>query len=460
MKKDIALQTPHSIDAEQAVIGALLIDNLAWDKVCDKVSGKDFYLLEHRILFATIADLLNANRPVDALILREALKDDGDLKDIGGEGYIYQIMRNTPTSANVQHYAKMVRDKAVKRNMISAASEIIEYSTSDTGKTSREIVDDAICVMAEIGDNGWQHEIKEAKSVIGKVLADVDSRVGRGGVIGLSTGFADIDKMTHGLRGGDLIILAGRPSTGKTLLAINIAENTSIKNNGVSLIFSLEMSAEQLIERSLSSIARVDAGKLKTGVFTQDDCNKMSASLPAFNNSKFFIDDRAALAIADIKAACRKIKKDHGLSLVVVDYITLMDGDGESETIRVGNISRGLKMLARDLDVPVIAISQLNRGVEHRNDKRPTMADLRSSGSIEQDADLILLLYRDEVYYPDTPNKSIAELIISKNRNGEVGMINLFFNKNFCRFDSFTGKYVRYNPDDNRQKRQETNFEY
>jgi replicative DNA helicase len=369
-------------------------------------------------------------------------------------------MRNSYSAANIAHYAKIVRDKATKRAMLSTATDIIEKTRAPDGKTSEEILNEALEEIIEIGENNGHREVKEAKNIIGQVIADIDLRSEKGGVIGLSTGFDDIDRITHGLRKGDLIVLAGRPSMGKTVLSSNIAENISVKNDGVSLIFSLEMSAEQLVERSLSSIAKIDANTLKMGVFAQAECDKLSGALPIFQKSKMFIDDRAGLTLSEMRTACRKIKKDHGLSLVVVDYITLVGGEGENEVIRIGNISRGLKIIARDLDVPIIAISQLNRGVEHRVDKRPMMSDLRSSGAIEQDADLILLLYRDEFYYPDTNNKSVAELIVAKNRNGETGMINLFFNKQFCRFDAYTGKYVKYSPSEKSGSWQESEFNY
>jgi len=450
MKEDKNLP-PQSIEAEQSVLGGLLLDNSVYDKITERVSGKDFYRQEHKIIFATICDLLDSGKPVDPITLRDHLKECGELNQVGGDAYIYQLLRNTPTAVNAHHYADIVRKKSMLRNAIETSQKVIFNSHNPDEKQAQEIVQEAISDFIEISENNGPREVKEARHLISKVLADIDSRAARGGTVGLSTGYSDLDRFTHGFHNGELIILAGRPSSGKTTAAINIAENVAIKETKSVLVFSLEMTAEQLIERSLSSIAKVESSRLKSGIFTQDDCDKMSYALPSFSNSKLFIDDRPMLGINEMRLMCRKVKKDHGLSLVIVDYITLMAGDGENEVIRIGNLSRGLKLLARELEVPVIAISQLNRQVESRADKRPLMADLRSSGAIEQDADLILFIYREDYYYPDSPNRNIAELIISKNRSGETGTLNLFFNKNYCRFDPFCGTYVKYKPTETKQ---------
>jgi replicative DNA helicase len=420
---------------EQAVLGCLLYDNTTFDEIGHLLKASDFYSSFHCDVFEVISALIAESKKADIICVSQILKDRYQEKNDDSLIKICEIAQNCYTPSNIKSYAELVKQSSLDRELIKVAQDVI---TSVHQKKENRL-DYAQQRFSELVEQ-VPSEISSVGDILGEVLSAIDQRQQCKGLItGVPTGFFDLDKLTHGLHGGDLIILAGRPGMGKTLLAMNMAEHIAIKEKQSVAIFSLEMSKQQLIERSLISVTRLDAEKVQSGTLEAESFARLSEVIPQLSDIKLFVDDCSSLSITDIRSKCRRIKHEHGLSLVVVDYITLMTGDGENETIRIGNISRGLKLLARDLNVPVIAISQLNRSVEHRNDKRPTMADLRQSGSIEQDADLIMFIYRDEVYNRNSQNKGVAEIILAKHRNGNVGTVSLTFNGRYCRFDNHNG---------------------
>ncbi|MEO8401835.1 MAG: replicative DNA helicase [Gammaproteobacteria bacterium] len=421
--------------AEQAVLGSLLLDNSTWDDVADSLNTNSFSLPFHREIFQVLQGLLGEGKNADIICVSQCLAS----KNKSEENYLFvqvcDIANGVFTSKCIKHYVELVKQNSIDRKMICAAQNII---TSVKEKKENRL-DYAQQSISEIAD-GIPSDITLVGDILSEVIADIDDRhTKKTEITGLSTGFSDIDKIAHGLHGGDLIVLAGRPSMGKTLLAMNIAEHVAFSVNKPVCIFTLEMSKKQLLERTISSVSKISADLLRSGKLLEPDFQKITAAIPVIKNSKLYIDDRASLRVSDIRAKCRRIKREHGLALVVIDYIGLMAGDGDNENLRVGNISRGLKLLARDLNVPVIAISQLNREVERRNNKRPMMSDLRDSGSVEQDADMIFFIYREEVYEKNSVNKGLAEIIAAKNRNGNIGTINLTFNSAYCRFDNYFG---------------------
>lgn len=416
--------------AEQAVLGSLLLDNTTWNDIGDSLRPEEFINQSHREIYCAIRDLITENKKADIICVSQFLKEKN-----GDDPFVQlcDIVQGVFTPQNVKYYAEIVRQKSIDRKMVISAQEIIK----NVQEQKENRLDLAQKIFSELADHSSSNTIESTPEIINHLLEIIDERQSNPKEItGLSTGFRDIDMIMRGLHQGDLIILAGRPSMGKTLLAMNIAEHVAIIENQSVAVFSLEMSKEQLLERSLASIAKISADQLKSGRLTANDFQKISSVIPLYQNAKLFVDDHSSLSVSEIRSKCRRIKREHGLSLVLIDYISLMASEGENETIKIGNISRGLKLLARDLSVPIIAISQLNRGVEQRNNKRPCMSDLRQSGAIEQDADVILFIYRDEVYNGNSQNKGIAEIIIAKHRNGSLGTINLEFNKNYCRFDN------------------------
>src|SRR3989338_359586 len=420
--------------AERAVLGALLHDNTTWDDIGDYLQTEDFSLHLHQEIYRTIRDLITKNETADIICVSQHLKTEKSEKNDGAFIELCEIAKSHFTTGSIKSYAEIVKQNSIDRKILQAAQDMI--FNVEQQKENR--LDHAQQKLQEIAEQ-VPHNITLATDILSDIISTINDRAQQQKEItGLSTGFLELDKITHGLHGGELIILAGRPSMGKTLLAMNIAEHASIIHKHSVAIFSLEMRSQELIERSFVSITKIDASLMQSGKLSQDDFKKISEALVLFHGSKLSVDDRACISASDIRAACRRIKREHGLNLVVVDYITLMGGEGENETIRISNISRSLKLLARDLNIPVIAISQLNRSVEQRTDKHPCMADLRQSGAIEQDADLILFIYRDEFYHKHTLRKGIAELIIAKHRNGSLGTINLTFNGKYCRFDNYT----------------------
>lgn len=429
---------------EQAVLGCLLHDNTTFDEIGHMLRASDFYSSFHRDVFEIISVLITEGKKADIICVSQILKDRYQQKNDDSLIKVCEIAQSCYAPSNIKSYAELVKQSSLDRQLIKVAQEVI---TSVHQKKENRL-DYAQQRFSELVEQ-VPSEISPVGDILSDVLSSIDLRQQcKGSITGVSTGFFDLDNLIRGLHGGDLIILAGRPGMGKTLLAMNMAEHITIKEKHPVAIFSLEMSKQQLIERSLISITRLDAEKVQSGTLEAESFARLSGAISQLSGIKLFVDDCSSLSVTDIRSRCRRIKREHGLSLVVVDYITLLSGDGENETIRIGNISRGLKLLARDLDVPVIAISQLNRSVEHRSDKRPTMADLRQSGSIEQDADLIMFIYRDEVYNKSGQNKGMAEIILAKHRNGNIGTVSLAFNGQHCRFDNYAGNnFSSVNPE-------------
>ena len=441
---------PHSLEAEQSVLGGLLLDNETWDRVGERVVAQDFYSRSHRITFETIAALIELGNPVDLITLSEALENEQQLEDAGGFAYLAEMMKNTPSAANITAYADIVRERAVTREMISVANEIAEAGYDPQGRPSAELLDFAetkIFAIAEQRANKSEGP-ENITSVLEKTVDRIEQLCSspNGGVTGVSSGFSDLDKMTAGFQKSDLIIVAARPSMGKTTFAMNIAENAAMTEDKPALIFSLEMPAEQLMMRMLASLGRIDQTKIRTGQLGDEDWARLSSTMGLLiDKGKMFIDDAAGLTPTDVRSRARRIARDHGgISMIMIDYLQLMRAPqfSDNRTLEIAEISRSLKALAKELQVPVVALSQLNRSLEQRSDKRPINSDLRESGSIEQDADLIMFIYRDEVYHDDSEFKGMAEIIIGKQRNGPIGRVPLTFQGQFSRFDNYAGPHV------------------
>lgn len=434
---------PHSIEAEQSVLGALMLDNKAWDKIADKVTDVDFYHQAHRLIFNVVANLANKNVPFDVLTVAEALKNQLQLDNVGGELYLFELARNTPSASNVGAYAQIVRERSILRQLISVSNEIAENAFFPQGRDSNEILDTAEQQIFKISQQGTRGS---GPTSITEYLAKATERIdtlfhSNNAVTGVSTGFKDFDDMTSGLQAGDLVIIAGRPSMGKTTFAMNIAENAAIKSKQPTLVFSLEMPGEQLALRMMSSLGRIDQQRVRNGKLRDEDWPRISSAVSMLSDAPMFIDDTPALSPSELRARARRLAREHGkLGLIVVDYLQLMQVPGykENRTNEISEISRSLKALAKELSVPVIALSQLNRSLEQRHDRRPIMSDLRESGAIEQDADLIVFIYRDEVYNEDSPDKGKAEIIIAKQRNGPIGRVFLTFLGQYTMFENYT----------------------
>lgn len=426
-----------SIESEQSVIGGLMLDQLAWERVADRVSADDFYRHEHVLIYQAIADLIDAGQPVDTLTVSEFLERRQELKKIGGLAYLAALANNTPSAANIAAYAKIVRDKATERRLLTAANEITSLVYGE-GLT-RDKLDRAQSAVMQIADQRASSGPMTVREAMPAVLNELERRMNTPGLLGLSTGFVDLDAKTSGLQPSDLILVAGRPSMGKTTLAMCVAEHVALNEKTTALIFSMEMSREQLLMRSIASVGRIDFQSVRTAKLSDLEWARLSASAADLIKSNLIIDDTAALTVMDVRARARRVKREHGLGLIVIDYLQLMSGAGENRTAEITHISAGLKALAKELSVPVVALSQLNRGLEQRTNKRPAMSDLRDSGALEQDADVILFLYRDEVYNEDSPAAGTAEVIIGKQRNGPIDTIRLAFNGRMVRFDNYIG---------------------
>ena len=434
---------PHSEDAERAVLGGMFLDNDAWERIADILVSADFYRRDHRAVFGAVADLCEEGQPCDAVTVAERLDRDGQLESAGGLAYLAELAENTPSAANISAYAEIVRERAVRRELIRATTEITEAAFRPKGLAASDLLDDAERRIFEIAERGGagRRESVAIKDVLNSVMERLHDLSQRDDPItGVRTGFDDLDQKTAGLQEGDLIIVAGRPSMGKTSFSMNIVEEAAIRARLPVVIFSMEMSAEQLTMRMLSSLGRIDQQKVRTGKLSDDDWPRLTSLLTLLGEANIFIVDEPALTPTDLRARCRRLKREHGLGLVVVDYLQLMHvpGTRENRATEISEISRSLKALAKELKVPVVACSQLNRGLEQRQDKRPQMSDLRESGAIEQDADLILFIYRDEVYNDKSEDKGKAEIIISKQRNGPIGRIDLAFLNQFTRFENYT----------------------
>jgi len=436
---------PHSIEAEQSLLGGLLIDNSALDQVGDTISSKDFYRQDHRLIFIHINDLINSDNPADVVTVAESLEKNSELASIGGISYLGSLAENMPSVANIRGYAKIIRDNSILRNLITVGSEIVEGAFLPKGKDAQQLLDEMeakLFSIAEAQSNRLGY--KDFQKVIADVVRNLEER-GQNPetVTGISTGFVDLDNLTTGLHGGELVIIAGRPSMGKTALAMNIAESCAVDQNKAVAIFSMEMGSEQIVTRLLGSVAKVDQQKMRTGKMDDDDWAKIANGLGRLNEAPLFIDEGSALNSYELRARARRLDRsiEGGLGLIVVDYIQLMSPlggpQGENRATEISEISRSLKSLAKELNIPVVALSQLNRNVDSRPDKIPQMSDLRESGAIEQDADVIMFIYRQVVYSKDPADEGIAEIIVAKQRNGPIGDVKLTFVGEHTRFENY-----------------------
>ena len=437
---------PHSVEAEQSVLGGLLLENEALDKIADLLTGADFYRHDHRLIFEHISRLIEHNKPADIVTVAESLESSAELSGIGGIAYLGSLAQNTPTAANIRRYAEIVRERAVMRKLVEVGSGIAESAYSPQGRDAQQLLDEAEAKIFQIAEGGKRSSegFVDIKILLPQVADRIDQlfqRDSQSDVTGIPSGFSDLDSMTSGLQPGDLVIVAGRPSMGKTAFSLNIAENVALDPGLPVAVFSMEMAATQLAMRMIGSVGRLDQHRMRTGRLEDEDWVRLTTALGRLNDAPVFIDEGAGLSSFDVRARARRLHRQTGkLGLIVVDYLQLMSGpagrQSENRATEISEISRSLKSLAKELDVPVIALSQLNRSVEQRPDKRPVMSDLRESGAIEQDADLILFIYRDEVYNPDSPDKGTAEIIIAKQRNGPIGRVRLTFIGANTRFEN------------------------
>jgi len=442
---------PHSVEAEQSLLGGLLIDNTAWDRLGGVLSDKDFYRPEHALIYKVITRLVGDNHPADVITVHDATKSEqgGDLVSVD---YLNSLAQNTPSSANIKGYADIVRDRSILRRLIEVSDSIVNSAFVPEGRSVRTLLDEAESRILQIGEEGSRKaDYLEIEPLLRSVVARIDelyNRQGGSDITGIATGFIDLDKQTSGLQKGDLVIVAGRPSMGKTALALNIAENVALSEGLPVVIFSMEMSGEQLASRLLGSVGRVDQSRMRTGKLQDDEWPRVTDAIARLSNTQILIDETGALSSLELRARARRIARNFGgtLGLVVIDYLQLMSGSGsENRATEISEISRSLKSLAKELQCPVVALSQLNRGLEQRPNKRPIMSDLRESGAIEQDADVIMFIYRDEVYHPDTTtDKGMAEIIIGKQRNGPIGTVRLSWQGPYTKFDNLAMGSVGY----------------
>ena len=438
---------PHSIEAEQSVLGGLMLDAEAWDRVSEAVVPEDFYSRSHRMIFTAMQRLMESGQPLDLITVSEQLEIEDQLDDAGGFAYLGEIAKNTPSAGNILSYADIVRERAVVRDMIAVAHEIADAGYNPEGRDSSALLDLAetkVFKIAEMRTNANEGP-ENIKSILEKTVDRIEQLYNNphNGVTGVSSGFNDLDKMTAGFQSGDLIIVAARPSMGKTTFAMNLCEQAAMNEDKPVLIFSLEMPSEQIMMRMLASLGRVDQTKIRTGQLDDEDWARVSSTMGIMlEQGKMYIDDGSGLTPTDVRSRARRIAREHGgLSMIMIDYLQLMQVPSlkDNRTLEISEISRSLKALAKELEVPVIALSQLNRSLEQRADKRPINSDLRESGAIEQDADLIMFIYRDEVYNDSSEDKGTAEIIIGKQRNGPIGRIRLVFQGQFSRFDNYAG---------------------
>jgi replicative DNA helicase len=446
---------PHSIEAEQSVIGGLLRDNAAFDRIADLLSADDFYRYDHRIIYEQVVRLINASKPADVITVFEAMTMLGKQDDIGGLAYLNAMAQNTPSAANIRRYAEIVRDRGILRKLVTVADEISGDAFNPQGKEVKQMLDEAeskIFAIAEQGARGAAGWLP-VQPLLTQVVERIDelySRDNSSEITGVPTGFADLDKMTSGLQPGDLVIVAGRPSMGKTAFSVNIGENVAIEAGLPVAIFSMEMGGAQLAMRMLGSVGELDQHRLRTGKLIDEDWPRLTLAIQKMNDAQVFIDETPALNPIEMRARARRLSRQCGkLGLIIVDYLQLMQGSkpGDNRASEISEISRSLKGLAKELHCPLIALSQLNRSLEQRPNKRPVMSDLRESGAIEQDADVIIFLYRDEVYNPDSPEKGTAEIIIGKQRNGPIGAIRLTWRGMYTKFGNYSGSLSTYQGD-------------
>jgi len=433
---------PNSIEAEQALIGGLMLNAEAWDKIADVVIGDDFYRKDHRLIFKAIGSLVEDGSPCDVVTVSEYLDNRGELDQAGGLEYLATLANETAGAANARAYAKILRERSTLRALVNAGNEISGSAFATDGRTASQVLDDAERMVFEIAEKGSRGRkgFQSLKQILPEAVDRIDVlHQSDGSITGISSGYSEFDKMTAGLQPGDLVIVAGRPSMGKTTFAVNVAENAAIGSKVPTAIFSMEMPAQQLAFRMISSLGRVDQTHLRTGNFPDEDWSRINTAVQLMSEAPIFIDDTPSMSPTEIRARARRLQREHGLGLIVVDYLQLMqvEGSKENRATEISEISRGLKALAKELSLPVIALSQLNRSVEQRTDKRPVMSDLRESGAIEQDGDLIVFIYREEVYNQDTPRKGIADISIAKQRNGPIGDFPLTFVGRYTKFENW-----------------------
>jgi len=446
---DLLPQAPHSIEAEQSALGGIMLANEAWDQFSEIVSEQDFFDYKHKALFRAMEKLVRSNMPLDVVTISETLEQTKELDDVGGAAYLIELAKNTPSAANVKTYATIVRQRSILRQLIGVAHDIAENAHHPKGREINELLDEAERRVFEIAN---QDSRGSGPQTISHILTSTVERIellcnSDQSITGLATGYYDFDEMTSGLQRADLVIVAGRPSMGKTTFAMNIVEHIAMLNkNKPALVFSMEMPSESLAMRMLASLGKIEQTKIRNGKLDDDDWSRFGSGVALLSETKILIDDTPALSPTEVRARARRVMREHGeLSVIAIDYLQLMGikGGSENRTNEISEISRALKSLAKELNVPVIALSQLNRELEKRPNKRPVMSDLRESGAIEQDADLIVFVYRDEVYNEDTPDKGTAEIIIGKQRNGPIGTVKLRFEGRYSRFDNLAPSYYQ-----------------
>ena len=443
---------PHSVEAEQSVLGGLLLDNSAWERSSDTLNEDDFYRHDHRLIWQHIARLINLSRPADVVTVNVSLSSAGKSEEVGGLAYLNALAHNTPSAANIRRYAEIVRERSMLRKLVSVADEISADAFNPLGKEARQLLDEAEAKVFKIAQEGARSTtgFRVIQPLLSEVVDRIDElyhREGDSDVTGVPTGFSDLDKMTSGLQKGDLVIVAGRPSMGKTAFSMNIAEYVAIEQGLPVAVFSMEMGAVQLAMRMLGSVGMLDQHRMRTGKLLAEDWPRVTHAVQKMQDAQLHIDETPALSSGEVRSRARRLARQCGtLGLIVIDYLQLMGAStsGENRATEISEISRSLKSLAKELECPVIALSQLNRSLEQRPNKRPIMSDLRESGAIEQDADLILFIYRDEVYNPDSPDKGTAEIIIGKQRNGPIGSVRMTFQGSSTRFLNFTGGQSGY----------------
>ena len=438
---------PHSVEAEQSLLGGLLIDNTVWERVGDGGNEADFYRDDHRRIFRQIARLIELGKPADVVTVYEALEKNGEAEHVGGLAYLGEIANSTPSAANVRRYGEIIRERAILRKLVSVGDQIAASALTPSGKDAKTLLDEAEAKVFEIAEAGARtvSGFVPIQPILGQVVDRIQELYDRdspAGITGVPTGLTDLDEKTSGLQPSDMIVLAARPGMGKTSLALNIAENVAVEAGLPVAVFSMEMPGTQLATRFLSSVGRIDQHKIRTGKLTDEEWQRLTYALGKLHEAPIFIDETPGLNPTDLRARCRRLHRQCGrLGLIVIDYLQLMTSLKESDnrSAELSEISRSVKSLAKELHVPIIALSQLNRSLEQRPNKRPVASDLRESGAIEQDADIIMFIYRDEIYNPDSPDKGMAELIISKHRNGSTGTIRMTFLGEFTRFENYAG---------------------
>lgn len=445
-EEDVLRLPPQAIEAEQSILGSMMLDNRLIDEISTELEARDFYRNDHQMIFNQIINLDEKGEAADVVTVSESLTHLGELDKIGGLAYLGALAKNTPNTGNVKSYAKIVRDRAILRRLIESANDIIQQSYQPEGRTPEEVLDFAESMIFEIAKNNNQAKagFRKIDSLLGEAVDKIEELFKtKQTVTGVPTGFVDLDKKTSGLQGGDLVIVAGRPSMGKTSFSMNMVEYAAINQNLPVAVFSMEMPGTQLATRLLASLSRVNASKLRTGQLDTEDWPKLTSAIGILQDKSIYIDDTPALSPLEVRTRARRLaaEHEHGLGLIMLDYLQLMRGSdnssSENRTLEISNITRSLKGLAKELDCPIVVLSQLNRSLEQRPNKRPVMSDLRESGAIEQDADVIMFIYRHEVYEPETDQKGLAEIIIGKQRNGPIGTVRLAWLGEFTRFENY-----------------------